>query len=88
MTDAEHAVQEVAVNIPTEVSARFEATGQLSDEDRKTIIEIASKSLARFLPKPETKAEPEGMSKADTQMDVKPVPATDAKPSPTLKARP
>ena len=48
MTDAEHAVQEAAANIPAEVRARFETADKLSDEDRKTIIEIARQALARF----------------------------------------
>lgn len=53
MTDAEAAVQEAATTIPPEVSARFEATDKLSDGDRKMIVEIARKSLARFQHKPE-----------------------------------
>ena len=53
MTDAEHAVQEAAANIPAEVRARFETADKLSDEDRKTIIEIARQALAPFQPKPE-----------------------------------
>ena len=52
MTDAEHAVQEAAANIPAEVCARFESADKLSDEDRKTIIEIARQALAPFQPKP------------------------------------
>ena len=46
MTDAEHAVREAAANIPAEVCARFETADKLSDEDRKTIIEIARQALA------------------------------------------
>jgi F-type H+/Na+-transporting ATPase subunit alpha len=53
MTDAEYAVREAAVSIPTEVSARFESAAELNDEDRKTMVEIARKSLLRFLPNPE-----------------------------------
>ena len=56
MKDAAQAVQAAAATIPTEVSARFETADKLNDEDGKTIIEIARKSLARFLPKPEAKA--------------------------------
>ena len=52
MTDAEQAVREAAANIPAEVCGRFETAAKLSDEDRKTVIEIARKSLARFQPKP------------------------------------
>jgi F-type H+-transporting ATPase subunit alpha len=58
MKDAAQAVQAAAVTIPAEISARFETTAKLSDEDCKTIIEITRKSLARFLPKPEPKPEP------------------------------
>jgi F-type H+-transporting ATPase subunit alpha len=51
MTDAEHAVHEAAAKIPAEVCARFETAAKLNDEDRKAIIEIARKSLARFQPR-------------------------------------
>jgi F-type H+-transporting ATPase subunit alpha len=67
MTDAEHAVQEAAASITAEVGARFEAAAELNDEDRKATIEMAREALARFQPKPESKAEPE--------------PAPDAKPT-------
>ncbi len=56
MTEAWHAVQDAATGIPAEVCTRFETTEKLNDEDRKTVIEVASKSLERFQPKP--KAEP------------------------------
>ncbi len=53
MTDAGHAVREAAATIPAEVSARFETAAKLSDEDKKTIVEIARKALVPFQPKPE-----------------------------------
>ena len=56
MTEAEHAVREAAAGIPAEVRARFETAADLSDEDRKTIIEIARQALARFQPKPDADA--------------------------------
>jgi hypothetical protein len=34
--------------------ARLETAAKLSDEDRKAIIDIARKALARFQPKPAT----------------------------------
>jgi F-type H+-transporting ATPase subunit alpha len=80
MTDAEHAVREAAANLPAEVRARFETAAKLNDEDRKTIIEIARKALARFQPKPESKPEakaepkPEPESKPEAQTEVKPKP--------------
>jgi len=60
MTDAEHAVREAAAHIPAEVRARFESAEKLSDEDRKSIIELARQAVARFQPKPvpEAKAAP------------------------------
>ena len=58
MTDAEHAVQKAAANIPAEVCARFETADKLSDEDRKTIIEIARQALAPFQPKRNPKPKP------------------------------
>jgi F-type H+-transporting ATPase subunit alpha len=77
MTDAEQAVYEAAMNIPVDVSTRFETAGNLSDEDRGTIIEIARHALVRFL-------NPDGGSKqpnASTQ--TKPRPEAEAKPKPT-----
>jgi F0F1-type ATP synthase alpha subunit len=55
MTDAEHALRELAAAIPAEVCERLDTADALSDEDRETIIQIARKSLARFQPKPESK---------------------------------
>lgn len=55
MTDAEHAVHGAAANIPAEVCARFETADKLSDEDRKTIVDIARRALAGFQPKAEAK---------------------------------
>ena len=94
MRDAEHAVHEAAVNIPAEVCARFETTDKLSDEDRKTIVEIARKSLARFQPKPEANAEPKPESDvefkpdAPTDAEPKPKPGTEPKPETAPKERP
>ncbi len=51
MSDAESAVHKAAANIPDEVSGRFETADKLSDEDRKTILDIARQALAPFLPK-------------------------------------
>jgi F-type H+-transporting ATPase subunit alpha len=81
MTDAEHAVHEAAANIPAEVCARLDTADKLSDEDRKTIIKIASKSLARFQPKPEPESKPE------VQREVKPKPKAEAKAEPEGEAK-
>jgi F-type H+-transporting ATPase subunit alpha len=74
MSDAEHAVQKAAENIPAEVCARFESANKLSDEDRNTIIGIARQALASFRPKPKAKAEPDSATKPDAL--AKPMAAT------------
>ena len=88
MTDAGHAVREAAATIPTEVSARFETAAKLSDEDKKTVVEIARKALVPFQPKPEpkpeVKAKPEGTAKIEPKPDNK----VEAKPKPDDKAKP
>jgi F-type H+-transporting ATPase subunit alpha len=50
MEDAERAVHEAAAQIPAAVCERFEGAAALSDEDRATIVEVARRALARFLP--------------------------------------
>jgi F-type H+/Na+-transporting ATPase subunit alpha len=88
MTDAEHAVQAAASSLPTEVCARFETTEKLSDEDRKTIIEIARKSLAHFQRKLEAKPEADDGSKPDpTDANPRSAPKTGPKPKAALKEK-
>jgi len=84
MTDAGHAVREAAVTIPAEVSARFETASKLSDEDKKTVVEIARKALVPFQPKPEVKPEVKGTAKVEPQ----PGKTAEAKPKPDDKASP
>jgi len=76
MTDAEHALNMAAANIPAEVCARFETADKLNDEDRKAIVEIARQALARFQPKPEAKPTPE--ADAEPEPGIKPKPAAEA----------
>jgi F-type H+-transporting ATPase subunit alpha len=57
MTDAKHAVQKAALDIPAEVKARFETADNLSAEDRKAVIEIARRVLTEFQPKFESEAQ-------------------------------
>ena len=92
MTDAAHAVQESATTIPAEVSARFETAEKLSDEDKKTIVEIARKALVPFQPEPETKPDapdqksekkPEPEAKEGNKSESKtnkPTPGSEPKP--------
>lgn len=59
MAAAELAVQAAAAQIPTEVRVRFASADTLSDEDRKTIVEIARQALGPFQPEAEPKARAE-----------------------------
>jgi F-type H+-transporting ATPase subunit alpha len=58
MTDAGRAVREAAAAIPAEVIARFETAAKLSDEDKKTVVEIARKALVGIQPKAEPEVKP------------------------------
>jgi F-type H+-transporting ATPase subunit alpha len=94
MAEAGHAVRESASKIPAEVSARFETSAKLNDEDKKAIIEIARQALAPFQPKPdpkpelkpETKADGKVESKAETKGDIKA--KADAKTKEEVKPKP
>jgi len=94
MKDAEHAVHEAAAKIPAEVCARFETADKLSDEDRKTVIEIARKALVPFQPKPAAKPEVKAESKPETKMEAEPKakpklePGSGSKPNPPTDANP
>ena len=61
--------------------ARFESDDKLSDEDRKTIIEIARQALTPFQPKPKAEATP----KPEATAGPKPEPASKAKPKPEIQ---
>src|ERR1700683_5230709 len=66
--DAEQALRKAAADVPVEIRQRFTSKDKLSDEDRKTVIQIATKSLEPFQPKPEPGSKPE------TRPEVKPEP--------------
>jgi len=84
MTEATHVVREAANTIPAEVSGRFETAAKLSDEDKKTVVEIARKALAPFQPKPEPKPEVKPTARVETKREDK----TETKPKPDDKAKP
>ena len=50
MPDAGRTLRDATASIPAEVRARLDTAEKLSDEDRKTIVEIARKALAGFQP--------------------------------------
>jgi len=61
MAAAESALHEAAASIPQAVRTRFETAAELSDDDRKAVIEIARRALERFQPTPQ----------ADTRIDAR-----------------
>ncbi len=67
MADAEKAVQDAAVNIPTDVLARLEVAENLGDTDRQAIIEIARLALLRF----QSGANPEAKSANPPSAQIK-----------------
>jgi F-type H+-transporting ATPase subunit alpha len=77
MIDAEHAVEVAASNIAPEVIQRLDTSEKLSDEDRKTIIDIARQALANFQHKSETK--PNSKPEADSEPESKPVNEAESK---------
>jgi F-type H+-transporting ATPase subunit alpha len=80
MKDARHAVQEASAAMPAEINTRLETAAKLSDEDRKTIIEIARKSLARFRPEPEAKLAVKTEARTETESKQESKPANKAEP--------
>ncbi len=90
MTDAEHAVQEAAANIPAELTARFNTADTLSDEDRAAIVRIARTALMRFQPRPDSdlkaktgsEAEANAKSESEPQRESGPETQTEAEPQP------
>ncbi len=91
MKDAEYAVQESASDIPAKVIERLETADKLSDEDRKTIVEIVGKALGKFHPKPKQNQESEevvkqkGDSKTEPEKKVKEDPKTKPKSLPVAE---
>ena len=57
MKEAEQALREAAAKIPAEVIERLNTADKLSDEDRKTITDIAQQALVTFHPKPKAAVE-------------------------------
>jgi F-type H+-transporting ATPase subunit alpha len=58
MSDAEQAVRNAAAKIPKDVRSRFESAAKLTDEDRRSIIEIAHTALVPFQSKSTDKGKP------------------------------
>ncbi len=85
MPDAEHAVREAAAAIPADVSARFDASTKLEDEDRQMILDVAGRALARFQPTADPKPEAEGATQPD--LKSRPEAQTEVAPKAARKAK-
>jgi len=70
MTEAEQAVQTATTKIPAEVVERLQTSKSLSDEDRKTILNITRQALVPFQPEPAAKSESQPTAKAKGEPDV------------------
>ncbi len=55
MTAAEGTLRKAAADIPADVAERFTSADKLSDADRKAVLDVATRALASFAPKPEVK---------------------------------
>jgi F-type H+/Na+-transporting ATPase subunit alpha len=86
MTDAEHAVHESATSIPTDVRDRLDTADKLSDEDLKSIIEVARLALIPFQPKSEAKSEAEPEVESKPKVEAKPEVPTDVKSKPKVES--
>ncbi len=88
MTDAEHAVQEAAVNTPAELTTRFNTADTLSEEDRATVVQIARNALIGFQPEPESNLKAKAGSEPETKAKTTPKPQSESKPEVQTEVKP
>ncbi len=58
MKDAEQELRKAASEIPEDVAGRFTSAAKLSDDDKKKVVDVATRALALFEPKPAAKGAP------------------------------
>ena len=88
-SDAELALRKAAAEIPADVGERLISSDKLSDADRQSILDIATRALASFQPKPAPKPEAKGdEAKAGPQTKAKSELETEAKTDAADPARP
>lgn len=88
-SDAELALRKAAAEIPSDVGERLISSDKLSDADRQSILDIATRALASFQPKPAPKPEAKGdEAKAGPQAKAKSELETEAKTDAATPARP
>jgi F-type H+-transporting ATPase subunit alpha len=84
--EAEQVLEHAAEGISKDVVDRLTTASKLSDEDRKAILEVATRALALFQPPPNPAAKPE--AKPEAKPAVKPPAGPAAKPAPQPEAKP
>jgi F-type H+-transporting ATPase subunit alpha len=88
-SDAELALRKAAAEIPSEVGERLISSDKLSDVDRKSILDIATRALASFQPRSAPKPEAKGdEAKAGPKAKAKSELETEAKTDAAIPARP
>ena len=88
-SDAELALRKAAAEIPADVGERLISSDKLSDADRQSILDIATRALGSFQPKPAPKPEAKGdEAKAGPQAKAKSELETEAKTDAATPARP
>jgi len=65
MTEAEQAVHEAALKIPTDVCERFESADKLSDADRKVIVDLTREALLKLTSENDEDTPPNSKTKSD-----------------------
>lgn len=89
-SDAELALRKAAAEIPADVGERLISSDKLSDPDRQSILDIATRALASFQPKPapkpeakgdEAKAGPKEKAKSELKTETKTDAASTARPA-------
>jgi F-type H+-transporting ATPase subunit alpha len=80
--EAEKALHQAIVNLPADLVNRLTSAEKLSDEDRKAILNLATRTLLPFQPAPQTKPKPKAESKPEAKSEAKPdpKPAAEAEP--------
>ena len=76
--ESEQALQKVVAEIPADLSQRLTSANELSDADRKAVLDIATRALVPFQPAPVSK--PESRTEPKTDSESEPKPAAKVKP--------
>ena len=76
--ESEQALQKAVTEIPADLAQRLTSAKELSDADRKAVLDIATRALVPFQPAPVSK--PESRAEPKTDSESEPKPAAKVKP--------